>query len=673
MPLRIFNLKEGEILMRSFKKLTSVLLVAVMVLGMFAMMPMSASAATESTITVKSNVMDDVTYTYGDYTEQVTVNYFLEYDKKILEQQSVLTYDPAVLKLADTNSEETYMPVMTNGSMANDATAGKIVMTSTTTKFYNFTSKGVFVTATFDVIGSGDTTVNLDVQILTATTANKLSEYSEETEVPLVYDSVVKNDFTFTADATFVGEPPIPVEKATLRFAAPTAVANRYNWTMGNVVFFYGDTTTFADNTKVSMTATADKYYTEDTGVNTLISGGNGWTVYEVTLTEEQVTAAQKAKFVGFATADGVNRTSLVSASNVLKAGVDTYGAYGEAKALADLNGKTFVIKDSEWGAESAISYKGYWLTDYNTIKFAAPVSLTQNSNWDDVEFFYANGGTFETATKLQMVNTLDTTKVTEPGSDYLRAGNWYIYAVSVDATTAAEIEAATNTGFARPGAANKTAFSKNVLKAKVDAFDGAYENTAKTLDEVEGMVFVVQSPATATSLLSFNGEWQTEEKYTAGNDDLITIRFAAPIGATAGSQWEQGVELYYGDTTKYKETERIAMYDTGETVAVSVEGTTLESVVSGDWKVYEVKLTLEQVKAIDKAKSVGFIEANSWNRTSTNFYRSIVRASKIDGVTKYSGISESIETFDGLTFVLNGEYDARYETTTYLGSWMGL
>ena len=78
-------------------------------------------------------------------------------------------------------------------------------------------------------------------------------------------------------------------------------------------------------------------------------------------------------------------------------------------------------------------------------------------------------------------------------------------------------------------------------------------------------------------------------------------------------------------------------------------------------------------VKAIDKAKSVGFIEANSWNRTSTNFYRSIVRASKIDGVTKYSGISESIETFDGLTFVLNGEYDARYETTTYLGSWMGL
>ena len=421
------------------------------------------------------------------------------------------------------------------------------------------------------------------------------------------------------------------------------------------------------------MTATADKYYTEDTGVNTLISGGNGWTVYEVTLTAEQVAEANTAKFVGFATADGVNRTTLTSASNILKAGVDTYGAYGEAATLADLNGKTFVIKDSQWGEKNAQSYVGYWLTKYNTIKFAAPVALTKNSNWDDVEFFYgAKGGSFETATKLQMVNTLDTTKVTETGSQYLRAGNWYIYAVSVDANVAAEINAATNSGFAKPGASNKTAFSKNILTAKVDTFDGAYESTAKTLDEVEGMVFVVQAPATATSMLSFNGEWQTEEKYTAGNDDLITIKFAAPIGVNAIDNWDTGVELYYGNTTKYRDTNRIAMTKTGETVSVAVEGTTLDTLAAGEWEVYEVQLTLEQVKAIDNAKSVGFIKAGAWNRTSTNFYRSIVRASKIDGVTSYSGISESIETFDGLTFVINGEFDEKYETTTYLGSWIG-
>ena len=462
------------------------------------------------------------------------------------------------------------------------------------------------------------------------------------------------------------------VTDVTLRFAAPTSTTNRYNWSMKDVVFFYGNTTTFADNTLVTMTATADKYYTEDTGVNTLIKDNNGWTVYEVKLTAEQVAEAQAAKFVGFATADGVNRTTLTSPSNVLKAGIDTYGAYGDANTLADLNGKTFVIKDAEWGATSAISYVGYWLTDYNTIKFAAPVSLTQNSNWEDVEFFYANGGSFDTATKLQMVNTLDTTKITEPGSSYLRAGNWYIYAVSVDANVAAEIEAATNVGFARPGASNKTGFSRNVLKAKVDEYDGTYLAEAKTLDEVEGMVFVVQAPATANSYLTFHGEWQTAEKYTAGNDDLITIRFAAPIGATPASKWDTGVELYYGDTTNYRATERIAMTKTGETVEVTVDNTVLQSVVSGEWEVYEVQLTLEQVKAIDNAKAVGFIKAGSWNRTSTNFYRNIVRASKIDGNTAYKGVRESIETFDGLTFVISGEYDERYETTTYLGSWIG-
>ncbi len=658
--------------MKSLKKLTSVLLAIVMVLGVFAMIPMSVSAATEYTIDVTSNIADTVSYTYNDYTEQVTVNYYLENSERILEQQSILTYDPAVLQLAETNTDETYVPVMTNGTMLNDSTAGEIVFASTTTKFYNFTSKGVFFSVTFDVIGEGNTTVDLEVEILTGTIADTLFEYTEATEIPYVYESVVLDDsFTFTADATFVGEP--PVAEATVRFAAPTAVANRYNWSLGNVVLFYGNKTTFEENTIVPMTATADKYYTEDTGTNTLISGGSGWTIYEVTLTAEQVVAAEASKFVGFATTDGVNRTLLQSSGNILKAGIDKYGTYSDTAAtLADVNGKTFVFKDSKWDATSAISYMGYWVTDYNTIKFAAPVSLTQNSNWDDVEFYYTNGGTFDTATKLNMVNTLDTTKITDTGSEYLRAGNWYIYALSVDANTAAEIEAATNAGFSRPGASNKTGFSKNVLKAKVDEYDGTYLDTAKTLDEVEGMVFVVQAPATATSLLTFHGEWQTEAKYTEGNDDLITIKFAAPIGTKASNQWDTGVELYYGSTNKYNETERILMTKTDETVAVSVDGTTLESLVSGDWVVYEVQLTLEQVKAIDNANTVGFIKAGSWNRTSTNFYRSIVRASKIDGVTKYNGVKESIETFDGLTFVINGEYDERYETTTYLGSWIG-
>lgn len=657
--------------MRSFKKLTSVLLVVVMVLGMFSMMPMSASAATESKITVSSNVMDDVTYTYGDYTEQVTVSYYLEYNYKILEQQSVLTYDPAVLKLADTNTEETYMPVMTNGSMVNDATEGKIVMTSTTTKFYNFTEKGVFVTATFDVIGSGDTAIDLDVQILTATTANKLSEYSEKTEVPLVYDSEVKNDFTFTAEATFVGEAPV-LSDVTIKFAAPASTINRFNWQTKDIVFYYGGSKTFTSNKLLPMTATAEKFYNEETGSSTVISGGNGWVIYEVTIPADQIDAVESASFVGFGTTDEVNRTTLQATSNVLKAGIDKFGNYGTTKAsLADLDGKTFVIRDSQWGETSGISYIGYWVTDYNTIKFAAPSSILEHFNWDDAELYYTNGGTFETATRLGMVNTLETTKVKDPGAENYRAGNWYIYAVSVDANTAAEINAATNVGFDKPNGTNKTAFSKNVLRAKVNEYDGTYLDTAKTVEEVEEMIFVPQGMAMSTSKLTFNGEWQTKEKYTEGNDETIKIYFAAPISTKAVNDWNSGVELYYGNTTAYRDTNRIVMNKTDRTVPVTVDDTALTTLVSGDWVVYEAELTLEQIKAIDNATSVGFIKAGSWNRTSTNIYRTITHASKIDGVTKYNGVRESIETYDGLTFVINGSLKPDIETTTYLGSWI--
>lgn len=660
--------------MKSLRKITSVLLVVIMVFSVFAMVPMNVSAATGNTITVHSNIMEDVTYTYYDYNEQVTVNYYLNYDKRILEQQAVLTYDPAVLQLADTNTDETYAPVMTNGTMINAETAGEIIFASTTTKFYDFTENGVFFSATFDIIGTGDTTVDLDVQILTGTPATSLPQYSPDTEIPLVYESVIKNDpFEFSADATLTGE--APVTEVTLKFAAPSSIANSYNWNLGDnrdVVFYYGKSTTFAENTMVPMTATAEKYYTEDVGVSTILSGGSGWVVYEVTLTAEQVKAAEASKFAGFATSDGTNRTLLQSNGNVLKAGVDTYGTYNDtAVSLADVNGKTFVIKDASWGASSPISYLGYWITDYNTLRFAAPASVTKNSNWDDVEFYYTNGGTFDEATKLGMVNTLETTKVTEPGTQYLRAGNWYIYAVSVDGNTAAEIEAATNAGFSKPGATNKTGFSKNVFKAKVNEYDGVYLDEAKTVEEVDGLVFVVQAPATKTTLLTFYGEWQTEEEYTAGNDDLITIRFAAPIGVKGIDTWDTGVELYYGTTSKYRATDRIEMTDTGETMTVSVEDTTLDTLASGEWKIYEVQLNLEQVKAIDNSSAVGFIKKGAWNKTSINFYRSILRATKIEGETAYTGVKESIETFDGLTFLISGEYDAQYETSTYLGSWV--
>lgn len=516
-----------------------------------------------------------------------------------------------------------------------------------------------------DAIADGTTTLSYRMRELVDTDFNEDSYLDSNTlqpiggaEYSLKYDVVCDHEV---------------VKDVTLKFAVPASTNINYNWQLKDVVLYYGMTAKFEETTKLALTPTDEMYYTEDTGSNTLIYGGNGWTVYEVVIPASEIAAIEKANYVGFATANGVNRTPFQIKTNILKAGIDTYTAdYLEAKTpLVELDQKTFVIKDALWGEKSAISFIGYWLTDYNTIRFAAPVGGTQNSTWNDVEFYYATGGTFANAPKLQMVNTLETTKVKEPGSSYLKAGNWYVYAVSVDSETAKKIEAAKYTGFSKPeGAGNKTEYVQNVLKAKVDEFDGTYLDTAKTLDEVEDMIFVVQAPATPTSIIIFNGEWQTEAKYTIGNDDLVTIKFAAPIGTTASNSWSSGVELYYGDTSAYAATNRILMTKTDETIEVAVEDTSLTSLVSGEWAVYEAKLTLDQVKAIDNSRAVGFIKAGSWNRTTISFYRAITQASKVEEVTAY-GIRESIETFDGFTFVINDAYTPAYETTSYLGSWV--
>ncbi|MGN0509327.1 MAG: hypothetical protein ACI4GX_08825 [Ruminococcus sp.] len=464
-----------------------------------------------------------------------------------------------------------------------------------------------------------------------------------------------------------------PVETdVTLKFAAPTSTINRYKWT--NPVFYYGSSTTMSSNTQIEMTATDEVFYTAETGSSTIISAG-GWTVYAVTLTPEQVAEVESVKFAGFATADGVSRTTLTSKSNVFKACVDTYSStYNtDATPLSALNGYTFVIRDAMSGATSYTSYGGYWVSDFTTVKFAAPSSNTKRSTWDNVQFYYAASGvTFENATKLTMVNTFETTKVSDLGDmTTLKAGRWYIYAVSLDAVQTAEANASAKAGFAKPDADNKTSFSKSVLLAKTDEYDGTYNTTARTLQELEGQVFVVQGRATSTSLLTFLGEWQTEAKYTEGKDDTITICFAAPKGVSATAEWSTGVELYYGNTTSYKDTNRLAMTKTDISTNVSVSGTKLTTLESGYWDVYELTLTAEQIIEIDNSNNVGFIKTGSYNRTSILQTKNICRASRIEGETAYTSAPETIEAFDGFTFVINDMKDAANERTSYLGSWV--
>jgi hypothetical protein len=274
---------------------------------------------------------------------------------------------------------------------------------------------------------------------------------------------------------------------------------------------------------------------------------------------------------------------------------------------------------------------------------------------------------------RLTMVKTSETTKVTIDSST-LKNGRWYIYALSVPSALAAEINTAGSVGFAKTGASNITYRPYNVLKAKTDVFDGTYNTTARTLEDLEGQVFVVAGQYKAgTSVQTYTGLWETENVYTAGRDDEITIYFAAPTGKTGTTgAWNTGVELYYGSEANYNDNARVELTATGESIYVNINDSNINySLSTGSWQIYSATLNVQQIRAIDDALYVGFVKKGSFDRTYHTNGKSIARASKIDGNTSYT-TAQSIEMFDNHIFIISSCNTATKagERTSFLGSW---
>lgn len=197
--------------MKKIQKKLSVVLAVMMVLCMFTALPFSVSAAeTASTnkINVTSNVTDPVSYEYNANTEQVIVTYNLQAKNMILNTQSTLTYDSSVLKLASTNTRNTDFPVFGDTIVWNNKLDGRLPFNCTSLNLYNFKQKSVYCTFTFDVVGSGDTTVDLDVEVLTGTMADSYDELFDGKDVDITYinkyGSEKADGAVFTAEAKLV-------------------------------------------------------------------------------------------------------------------------------------------------------------------------------------------------------------------------------------------------------------------------------------------------------------------------------------------------------------------------------------------------------------------------------------------------------------------------------------
>lgn len=224
--------------MKKIQKKLSVVLAVMMVLCMFTALPFSASAAETSEetsagnkINVTSNVTDPVSYDYNAQTEQVVVTYLLKADHMIVDTQSSLTYDSKVLKLASTtttNTKKKVFPVFQSSIVWNPSITNQVYFNCSSLDLFNFKSENVYCTFTFDVVGSGDTTVNLNVDYLTGTEAESYDDFfeSEKKDIDYIYDSANKvAGAAFTAKAALVqGEEPTtaPATKPTQPATEPT-------------------------------------------------------------------------------------------------------------------------------------------------------------------------------------------------------------------------------------------------------------------------------------------------------------------------------------------------------------------------------------------------------------------------------------------------------------------
>ena len=205
-----------------FRKLTAFLLSAVMTLSMCVVVSTAFAATDDSeevaaqgvNVTATSNFFPEYTKSFDADTDTVTVTYYINCAKKMLNSQWTLTYDNTILRFnEDKNilSDELGLCITpqavdsifnTNVPNRPDTIKGNC----TSLNLYSLTSADggyvPFITVTFDVIGSGDATVNLDLEVmqLSARTSNNK------------YDSTAEED---VADDSKIFETSVPVYRQT--------------------------------------------------------------------------------------------------------------------------------------------------------------------------------------------------------------------------------------------------------------------------------------------------------------------------------------------------------------------------------------------------------------------------------------------------------------------------
>lgn len=166
-------------------------------------------------VTAMSNICDPANYTVNwndGETKTVTVSYFLDTEMDVLNTQWLLTYNPSSLTLKSVS-----MPFATAGAMYNsNVEIGEVKGSCSNINLYEISADVPFVTATFDVVATGETLVDLHVEELTLSEVDPATGATDESkETAVVMNGQVLAPITANATITEVEVPTEPSTEPT--------------------------------------------------------------------------------------------------------------------------------------------------------------------------------------------------------------------------------------------------------------------------------------------------------------------------------------------------------------------------------------------------------------------------------------------------------------------------
>ena len=155
--------------------------------------PTTAPVTDTLKVNATSNILSPVSQEYNKDTSTVTVSYKLTSSMKLVNSQWCLTYDSSKLSYDPQKNLNGVMPNISS-AVVNTNLNNRIKGDFSSLGLYDFTTEKDFVTVTFDIIGTGETTVDLEIEILGV--AYKDSNFNVITAYPVDYSKLI--DITST-------------------------------------------------------------------------------------------------------------------------------------------------------------------------------------------------------------------------------------------------------------------------------------------------------------------------------------------------------------------------------------------------------------------------------------------------------------------------------------------